>query len=111
MEFIITEHAQIDIIKIKGRIDSYSAPQLEKAITALIERGRSQFIIDMEEVTFISSSGILLFVNLFKQFLRENEGNIAFSGVSDLVVSGFKLAGFDRLFEFFPNQTSALDHF
>lgn len=111
MEFSIVEHAQIDIIEINGRIDSYSAPQLEKAITAMIEDGRSQFLVDMQEVTFISSSGILLFVNLFKQLLRGNGGKIAFAGVSDLVLSGFKLAGFDRLFEFYPDQNSAVDHF
>ena len=111
MDYIINEHTRFDVIKIKGRIDSYSAPILEKALLSRIDNGRSKFLIDMEEVSFISSSGILIFVNQQKQLANQEKGKIAFLSISNLLLSSFQLAGFDRLFEFFENQDAASRYF
>ena len=68
MEFVITEYKHCDLMEISGRIDSYSAPQIEQALQALITDDRSNIVIDMQNVSYISSSGILVFVNLQRRW-------------------------------------------
>lgn len=111
MELIITSFENYDLLQIAGRIDSYTAPNIQKAIKSLISDGRFNFVVDMCEVIYISSSGILTFVHQQLNLNRQNQGKIVFAGTSDLVYSGFELAGFHFLFEFFDDVQSAIDGF
>ena len=111
MEFAITEYKHCDLIEISGRIDSYTAPQIDHALQALITDDRNNIVIDMQEVSYISSSGILAFVNIQRRFLRQNRGKLVFSGISELVYSAFELSGFHTLFEFYDDVVSAVGGF
>jgi len=111
MEFSITEYKHCDLMKISGRIDSYSAPHIAQALQAVITDDHTNIVIDMEDVTYISSSGILLFVNIQRRFQRQNRGKLVFSGTSELVYSGFELSGFHQIFEFYDDVVSAVGGF
>jgi len=111
MEFAITEYKHCDLMKITGRIDSYTAPQINQALQVLITDDHCNIVIDLQEVTYISSSGILAFVNIQQKFSRQNRGKLVFSGISDLVYSAFELSGFYSLFEFYDNVVSAVGGF
>ncbi len=111
MEFVITEYAHCDLISINGRIDSYSAPKINQALKSLFNDGHHNLVVDMSDVAYISSSGILVFVNAQRQLERQNHGEIVFAGISDLVYSAFELAGFHQLFEFFEDNISAVGKF
>ncbi len=47
-----------DVIKVKGRIDSATAPNFGAALTSLTDQGRYHIVIDMSDVEFISSAGL-----------------------------------------------------
>lgn len=111
MEFAITEYKHCDLMQISGRIDSYSAPQIAQALQALITDERYNIVIDMKDVTYISSSGILAFVNIQRRFKRQNRGKLVFAGTPTLIYSAFELAGFHKLFDFFDNVVSAVGGF
>jgi len=111
MELIITEYKHCDLVEIKGRIDSYTAPRIEEALNALILDEHCNFVIDATDLAYISSSGILMFVNIKKRFLRQSRGTIVFSGIPTDVLNSFKLAGFDQLFEFYDDVASAIGRF
>lgn len=111
MEFIITENKHCALIEIKGRIDSYTAPKIYQGLTALMEDGQYNLVIDMKDVSFISSAGILMFVNAQKQCRHHNRGEIVFSGIPDLIFSGFKMAGFDQYFNFYTDAVTAVGRF
>lgn len=111
MEFVITEYKHCDLMEISGRIDSYSAPRINQALQALIADDRYNIVIDMKDVTFISSSGILVFVNIQRRFKRQNRGKLVFSRISELVYSGFELSGFHQIFEFYDDVVSAVGGF
>jgi len=111
MEFIITEYKHCDLIEVKGRIDSYTAPRIEEALNALIMDEHYNFVIDGKDLTYISSSGILMFVNIQKRFLRQCRGMIIFSAIPPFVLNSFSLAGFDQLFEFYNDVVSAIGQF
>lgn len=111
MEFIITENKHCALIEIKGRIDSYTAPKIYQGLTALMDDGQYNLVIDMKDVSFISSAGILMFVNAQKQCKYQNRGEIVFSGIPDLIFSGFKMAGFDQYFNFYTDAVTAVGRF
>ena len=111
MEFVLTEHKDFDLLEITGRIDSYTAPKINKILQSIISDGHSNIIVDLKNVKYISSSGILVFVNSQKLLIKQKRGKILFTGTPDLIYSAFSLAGFHNLFEFFTNITSAVGSF
>ncbi len=111
MEFSITEYKHCDLIEISGRIDSYTSPKIAEVLKALFTDGHHYLVIDMENVTYLSSSGMLVFVNAQKQCKRQDRGEIVFSNISEHVLSSFKLAGFDQLFNFYDDVVSAVGRF
>lgn len=111
MEIVITEHPTYDLIKINGRIDSYTAPKIDHSLTQLIQEGRHNFIVDMGDVSYISSSGMLAFVNAKKILIKQQQGAIIFAAASQRILSGFQLAGFDQLFDFCESAALAVNRF
>jgi len=111
MELTVTEYSHCNILKITGRIDSYSAPQVKDVITKLIDDGHHNIIVDLQDVPYLSSSGILTFVNAQRKLKRENTGELVFVNVPDLIFSNFQLAGFDTIFDFHNDTASALGRF
>lgn len=111
MEFSITEYKHCDLVEIIGRIDSYTAPQIEQALKALINDNRFNIIVDLKNVSYLSSAGILIFVNAQKQIKQQDQGEIIFSNVPKTVFSGFELAGFDTVFNFYDDTVSAVGRF
>lgn len=111
MNILVTEHSHCDQISITGRLDSYSAPQIKAVLNSTIENGKHNIIIDLEDVNFVSSSGILAFVNAQRQLKQQNKGELVFVNVSDLVLSNFTIAGFDTIFSFYQDLTTAIEQF
>lgn len=111
MEFVVTTINQCDLIEISGRIDSYSTPQIDALLKALAGDDHYNIIVDLRDVSFISSSGILTFVKLQRKFKRKNRGEIVFVNVPSLVFSSFELAGFNTVFRFFDEILAAAGHF
>ena len=111
MEFVITEYKHCDLIQVKGRVDSYTSPKLDEALVVLMADGHYKFVIDLQEVTYLSSSGMLTLINTQKKCKQHNGGEIYLANVSDKILSSLELAGFDRLFKFFDDITTAVGKF
>jgi len=111
MEIINTQLNNCNIVGITGRIDSYTAPSIIETLNSLISKGRFNLVIDFKNVSFISSSGILAFVNAQKQSMLNRQGKLVLSSMPELVYSGFALAGFDQLFEFYNDADTAVSSF
>ena len=111
MEINITEHQGCDLVEIAGRIDSYTTPKIKKILQRRMEDGHFNFVLNLRDVTYLSSSGILMFVNTQRKITKQNDGKIVFSEVPGLIFSNIKLAGFDQLFEFSTDTQSAFSRF
>ena len=111
MELTITEYQHCHLIEVKGRVDSFSAPKIGQTLKTLIEDGHHNFVVDLEQVAFISSSGILVFVNAQKRLKMKTGGEIVFANVPQLIFSAVEIAGFDRIFTFYKDTLSAVESF
>ncbi|HRT32675.1 MAG TPA: STAS domain-containing protein, partial [Anaerolineae bacterium] len=65
-----------DLIKISGRIDSATYPELEAALNELLEAGHFNIVLDMSEVEFISSAGLRLLINVQKACRKLDRGEL-----------------------------------
>lgn len=111
MEIINTQMNNCNMVRITGRIDSYTSPRIIETLNNLISEGRCNLVIDIKNVSFISSSGILAFVNAQKRCMLNQQGKLVILSIPELVYSGFALAGFDQLFEFYNDLDTALSSF
>ena len=111
MEIINTQLNNCNIVEIAGRIDSYTAPRIKETLNSLISEGRCNLVIDFQKVSFISSAGILAFVNAQKKCMLNRQGKLVITSIPQLVYSGFALAGFDQLFEFYGDSDTAVGSF
>ncbi len=59
----------------------------------------TELILDFSEITFISSFGLKIILELFK-LLQSNNGVLKLQNVSDELTNSFKLVGFDKFLEF-----------
>lgn len=90
------------IIRVEGRIDTLTSPQLEEALTSLTNKGHYALVIDLAKVDYLSSSAFRIFVK-FHKLCRSNDDQIILQGVQPNLMGLFKISGFDKLF-CFTNQ-------
>ncbi|MBN1154306.1 STAS domain-containing protein [candidate division KSB1 bacterium] len=94
----ITERSGITWLAIHGRIDSMTSPEVQHHIDELILGGRRLIVIDMEEVNFVSSAGLRVFIMAHNQ-LQKVGGEIVLYKISEFVMLVFKISGFDQIFK------------
>lgn len=111
MEISTTQFKRCDLVKVKGRIDSATAPQLADTFNTLHETGQYKIVFDMSEVDFLSSAGLRVINNTQKNCKRYNRGELVLSGVPERIKNALDLAGFVPLFKFFDDTTSAVGNF
>jgi len=109
MEISNTQFKHCDLVSVKGRIDSATAPQLSDALDALTKTaGRYHIVIDLSGVNFISSAGLRVLIATQKECKRYNRGEVALAAVPPKVQSALELAGFDALFKIYKDTLSAV---
>ena len=78
-------------LKVIGRIDTTTAPQLEAALKSSLN-GISKLHLDFSGVEYISSAGLR--VLLSAQKVMNRQGEMVISHVNDAVMEVFEITGF-----------------
>ncbi len=95
------------VVKANGRLDTISAPEFEKTISSWIDQGQSRFILDLEELEYISSAG-LRSILLSAKRLKAVKGSLSFCCLSPMVSEVFSLSNFSSLFPLHDTLEKAL---
>jgi len=93
----VKEDLGVTWIKVEGRIDSLSAPQLQLEINRLIASGERTLVADLSATSYISSAGLRVFMEAFKQ-LKKVEGEIYFHQITMPVRSLFEMSNLTGIF-------------
>ena len=109
MEATVEEKGDIVVIRVKGRLDAASSPQLEKKINSIIEAGHFKLMLNMAEVDYLSSAGMRLMLSVSKK-LKHLEGKVVACSLNDDVVEVIKMAGFQQVLEIYPSEEEGLNH-
>lgn len=111
MEIEVVNFKRCDIVKAKGRIDSSTATQLLDQFNALLDNGRYRLILNLEDVTFISSAGLRVLITVQKLCRRYNRGELVLTCIPENIMAAIDLAGFEPLFKIFASDVEAVGNF
>jgi len=111
MEITSSQFKRCDLLKVTGRIDSSTAPQLAGAFKSINDAGRFKIVFDMSGMEFISSAGLRAMIEAQKTCKRWNRGEIVLASVPQRIYDAMNLVGFIPLFKFFDDVTQAVGSF
>ena len=111
MEITVQEFKHCDMITVKGRVDSATAPQLAQALETANEAGKYKLVVNMEELEYMSSAGFRALLAAQRNSNRYNRGEVVLVSVPDRIREALELAGFTELFKTFDEPLNAVGHF
>ena len=85
-------------IEVNGEIDAYTAPKLKESLKPFEDKKSIHMMVDLSEVTYMDSTGLGVFVGLFK-LLRENEGSLKLIGLSPRLKRLFQITGLAEIMD------------
>ena len=89
--------APVPIIQASGRLDASTVSILEHALMRALRTTAKAVILDLSEVTYISSSGLRVLLTARRQ-LRDRRGELILCALSQNVRDVFDMVGFTALF-------------
>jgi anti-anti-sigma factor len=107
LEVQTQEYKRLSVVSISGRIDAASAPELEEILEKQREDGFKNIVLDMAEVSFVSSSGLRVMLTARKA-AKKGGGRLAIAQPSERVIDTLDISGLDVLFETFENREAAI---
>lgn len=111
MEVQTTQFKRCDVVKAAGRLDSYTAPDLEKALNAITEAGRFKIVFDMSDINFVSSKGWWVMIDTQKKCRRYKRGELVIANIQPAIRDSLQLVGMSNYFKNFDDITAAVGSF
>jgi anti-sigma B factor antagonist len=111
MEITTKQYKHCDLLILQGKVDSYTAPDLTKAIEALNHDGQFKIVLDMGKLEYMSSAGFRALLIGQRNCKRYNRGEIMLAAVPKKIMDALELTGFTPLFRIFDDVTSAVGSF
>jgi anti-sigma B factor antagonist len=111
MEIITKQLKRVDVVTVSGRIDSATAPELEQALTSIVDAERFRICLDLKDLGYISSGGIKVLISILKTCKRWNRGDLRLANMSPYIAEVFDLAGLTPLFQIYPSIVDAVGSF
>ena len=78
-------------VKVDGRLDTTTAPELDDTLKASLE-DVTELVFDLSDLEYISSAGLR--VLLSAQKTMNQQGSMKVTGVNDIVMEIFEVTGF-----------------
>jgi anti-anti-sigma factor len=110
MEITTKGYEPIELITIKGRVDSIESAGLAKALKAAHHRGKHTIVVDMREVEYMSSAGFRALGDAQRNLKRQQEGEVILAQVPPPVREALELVGFTEYFHMTESVTEAMEY-
>lgn len=101
---------RVDLVTVSGRVDSNTAPELDDALKASINRGCHNIVLEMSGVDYLSSAGLRALVSARRACNGKN-GDVRLATPSERVQEVLELAGLDSIFETYDDVVNAVGSF
>ena len=111
MEITTVQYKHCDLLSLQGKVDSYTAPDLIKAIETLNANGQFKIVLDLGKLEYMSSAGFRALLIGQRNCKRYNRGEIVLARVPKKILDALELTGFTPLFRMFEDVTTAVGSF
>jgi anti-sigma B factor antagonist len=96
-------HSNIRIVRPTGILDGTRTNQFRNEISTIVNAGARVILVDLEDVTFMDSSGLGALVLALKN-VHSAGGKLCVCSINDQIKILFELTRMDQVFEIFSNQ-------
>ena len=100
----------VQIVRVEGYLDSSTFPQLQDRLSEFISEKNYRFVIDVEELNYISSAGLGVLMGMLQE-VREHEGDLKMANMSTKIRNVFDMLGFSRLLRIYDSVDQAVEAF
>jgi anti-sigma B factor antagonist len=105
---ITTSEAQgCTVVAVVGELDIFTAPGLGEAISALLQDGSHDLVIDLTGVSFLDSTGLGVLVAGLKK-VREHDGSLELVCHQERLLKIFRMTGLMNVFVVHDTAEAAL---
>ena len=94
MNINISKENDVTVITLEGRLDTTTAPELEKTINGEGEALKN-LILDFKDINYISSAGLRVLLSAQKKM--NIQGSMELVNVSEAVMDIFEMTGFAEI--------------
>lgn len=110
MEISVQSLKRADLVTVSGRIDSNSAPEMDKALKDIYGKGRYNIALDLSGVEYMSSAGLRAMVAAVRE-CKKGGGGVHLANPSERVSEVLSLAGLNSVFTIYEDTTTAIGSF
>jgi anti-sigma B factor antagonist len=98
MEVFINTQESETTVRLVGRLDTPASQEVSAALEPVMANAGGTIVLDCTEMSYISSSGLRIFLSLRKAAASQG-GKIIVKNISDEIRQVFMMTGFLNLFE------------
>ena len=104
----LADDESILVLELTGRLDSGSSEFLLDAIQGFIDDGTRKFVLDCNDLEYISSVGLAALVRANSR-LKQQSGSVALANIPGTIAEILRIVHFDRLFHMYNSVVAAAD--
>lgn len=110
MEISHSEADGVTVVVVNGRVDSATAPKMEERLQGLIKGGKTQLVLNLQAVDYMSSAGLRTLVSTLKA-CKNLDGDLRLCNPAPRVAEVMRLAGLVSIFTVYDSQADAVASF
>lgn len=96
----------VSMVKVEGRVDSETTPQLEAALSALLDANHNKIVVNLSGVDFMSSAGLRALVRAY-QAAQKAGGSVRLAAVPEDITSIMYTVGLNQMLMTYPSDQAA----
>lgn len=100
----LSENCQF--VRLSGELDIHSAPQFKEDILMLLTRGCTSLLVDLNELNFMDSRGLGVFIGILKA-IKECNGTLKIICSNQTILKIFHRTGLNEVFQIFDSLEKA----
>jgi anti-sigma B factor antagonist len=97
----------IRLLRLRGELDVSTVPGFRRALQSAIDDGIEGIVVDLVDVTFIDSTGLMTLLNALRRIVRRN-GHLVLACANPTVLRLFEVTRSDTTFEIVATREQAL---
>jgi anti-sigma B factor antagonist len=95
------------VIALRGELDVTTVPALAEPLRRAIAAGKTAVVIDLGELTFLDSTGLMVLLNGLRRVIRQG-GRLAVACSNPTVLRLFEITGTESTFTIVDSREAAL---
>jgi anti-sigma B factor antagonist len=107
MELSVRDEGDTKIVMLNGKLDTNTTPTAETEINTLLDAGANKLLINFEQLSYISSSGLRLLLATAKK-LKGSGGDLKVCSLNEMATEVFEVSGFSSILNVFASEQDAL---